>query len=217
VGVYQSHSIYENGAVTVLLADLQAVLHREGRLTGFSVVLDHSSAAQVPVETVCQQLTALADDAGESFGLSAMPTKEYASNSTHIRTAHAMAWLTSTIATIVGVIGMLNTMVMSVVERIAEISVLRALGWRKSRVVRMILEESVAVSLAGATLGALAAVLLTRWLATLPAVGGFVSGHIAPVVIAKGFLIALLVGLLGGLYPAYFATQLPPAQGIRHE
>lgn len=217
VGIYRSHSIYENGAITVSLADLQAVLHRQGSLTGFSVVLDHSPAAQVSVETVCQQLNALADDAGEPLGLSAMPTKEYASNSTHIRAAHAMAWLTSTVATVVGVIGVLNTMIMSVVERIAEISVLRALGWRKSRVVRMILEESVALSLVGATLGTLAAVVVTRWLATLPAVGGIIGGDIAPVVIAKGYLIALLLGLLGGLYPAYYATRLPPAQGIRHE
>jgi putative ABC transport system permease protein len=216
IGVYRSLSVYENGAV-VPLGDLQEVMVRDGSVTGFSVVVEKSGPGQVPVETVCRQINALAGKDGQSLGLSAMPTRQYVSSSMHIRMAHAMAWLTSTIAIVVGAIGVLNTMVMSVVERVREISILRAIGWRRGRVVRMILGESLLLSLAGAVLGVAGAIVLTGWLATLPQVAGFIQGNIAPEVVAKGFLMALAVALVGGSYPAWQASRLSPSEGLRHE
>lgn len=135
----------------------------------------------------------------------------------HIRMAHSMAWMTSVIAVLVGGIGMLNTMIMSVVERIREISILRAIGWRKSRIMAMILGESMILSIAGGALGAVGAILLIGYLTTLPTVAGFMTGRIAPEVILKGFFLALAVGVLGGLFPAYRAAQLMPSDGLRSE
>jgi putative ABC transport system permease protein len=43
------------------------------------------------------------------------------------------------------------------------------------------------------------------------------EGSIAPSVFGWGFLLALLVGLIGGLYPAFRAARLLPAEGLRHE
>jgi putative ABC transport system permease protein len=214
VGIYRSLSVFENGAVTMPLSELQDTMLREGRVTGFNVIVD---SQQDDVSNVCRQIAALQDPNGRSLGLSAMPTKEYVSQSAHIRMAHGMAWMTSIIAVVVGTIGTLNTMIMSVVERVREISILRAIGWRKSRVVRMIVGESLLISIAGAVVGVLAATGLTRWLSSLPAASNFLEGYIAPVVFAKGFLLALLVGLIGGLYPAFRAARLLPAEGLRHE
>ena len=50
--------------------------------------------------------------------------------------------MTSAIALVIGAVGMLNTMIMSVLERTQEIGILRAIGWRKIRIMRMILMES---------------------------------------------------------------------------
>lgn len=216
VGVYRSLSVFENGAVTMPLAELQEVMFREGSVTGFNVVTD-PDAADVDVDAICAAINALKDPAGRSLGLSAMPTKEYVSQSAHIRMAHGMAWMTSLIAVLVGTIGTLNTMIMSVIERVREISILRAIGWRKSRVVRMIVGEALLISLLGALLGALTAAALTRWLSSLPAASNFMEGSIASSVYLKGFVLALAVGLIGGLYPAYRASRLLPAEGLRHD
>jgi len=128
-----------------------------------------------------------------------------------------MAWVTSVIAVIIGAISTLNTMIMSVLERIREIGILRAVGWRKMRVVRMILGEAVVLTAIGAVIGTITAIILTRVLSTFPAVSGFIEGKIGPTAIGKGLLMALAVGLIGGLYPAYRASQLLPTEALRHE
>ncbi|MEM9657550.1 MAG: ABC transporter permease [Planctomycetota bacterium] len=215
VGVFRSLSVFENGAVVMPLAELQEIMLREGSVTGFSLVL--APEAGVDASEVCTQINALRDENGRSLGLAAMPTREYVSDSTHIRMAHGMAWVTSIIAVVVGAVGTLNTMIMSVAERIREIAILRAIGWRKSRIVRMIMGESVLISLAGAFLGLVSAAVLIRWLSRLPQASNFLEGEIAAGVFAKGLSLALLVGLIGGIYPALRAAWLPPAEGLRHD
>jgi putative ABC transport system permease protein len=128
-----------------------------------------------------------------------------------------MAWMTSAVAVVIGAVGMLNTMVMSVFERTREIGILRAIGWRRSRVVRMILMESILLSIGGGVIGTVSAVLLIRFLSSTPSVSGLISGNIPWTVMGQGFLIALLVGLIGAAYPAYRGAQLLPTEAIRHE
>ncbi len=218
VGIYDSVTPAEDSALVVPLRELQRVKLREGRITGFSVVLDAEIAdRQTLADRVCQQISVMTDENGKSERLSAQFTKDYIDNSTHIKMAQGMAWLTSAIAIVVGTIGMLNTMIMSVVERVREISILRAIGWRKNRVVRMILSESLLLSVAGAVIGSLGAVVLTRFLATLPVANGIIQGPIGLHIHGFGFMMAIAVGFVGGLYPALRASQLVPSEGLRHE
>ena len=80
------------------------------------------------------------------YHLEPLTTDQYVSSSNEIRLSRAMAWMTSIIALVIGAVGMLNTMIMSVLERTQEIGILRAIGWRKRRIMRMILGESFALS-----------------------------------------------------------------------
>lgn len=217
VGIYRSFSVFENGAVTIPLAEAQRLMVREGGVTGFSVITDLSERNDRSIESLCDDINALKTTDGQSLGVSALPTREYVSSAMHIRMIHSMAWMTSVIAISVGTIGVLNTMLMSVVERVREISILRAIGWRKSRVVRMIVGECLILSLTGAVLGTFGAILFTRWLSTLPAVNGFIEGRIAPIVMLEGLGIALLVGIVGALYPSLRAVRLLPTEGLAHD
>jgi putative ABC transport system permease protein len=217
VGVAEGVSSFENGFVTIPLEEMQQLKDMPGRVTGFSVVLKKAGHGAASVDDVKQAIEDLQGPDGKPLRLTARPTREYADSMIHIRIARAMAWMTSLVAVIIGAIGMLNTMIMSVLERVKEIGILRAVGWRKSRVVRMILSESVLLSLLGAVLGIAGALILVQALTRLPTVNGYLSGEIAPFVMLQGLMIALLVGLLGGAYPAWRASRLLPTEAVRHE
>lgn len=220
IGIYQSTIVYENGALVMPLEEMQKMMFREGEVTAFAVVLDEQmKLSEDKVQAAAERLNELTLEtpSGYKTSLSAMPAKDFVSNSLYIKIAHAMAWVTSAIAVVVGSIGVLNTMIMSVVERVREISILRAIGWKKWRVVRMVLGEALVLSLVGAALGIGGAILLVKWLTTLPAAAGFIEGSIAPSVLLQGVLLAVIVGVLGGAYPAWHAAKLLPSEGLRHE
>ena len=89
-------------------------------------------------------------------------------NVQQIKISRAVAWLTSAIALIIGAIGMLNTMIMSVFERTKEIGTLRAIGWRRSRIMQMVIGESLLLSLGGAIVGSLGGIVLVKLLTNFP-------------------------------------------------
>lgn len=209
-GIFKGPTVYENGSMVVLLKDLQKFMGHEGLVSGFAIIVDHPSD-KVEIDRVRHEVEALGKN------LEVTPTAEFVNSTPEIRFIRAMAWVTSAVALIIGAVGMLNTMVMSVFERTREIGILRAIGWGRGRVVRMILMESILLSLTGGVVGAAGAIALTHILARQPAVAGMVDAHVAPGVILQGFIIALCVGLLGAAYPAYRGAQLLPTEALRHE
>ncbi|HVW37142.1 MAG TPA: ABC transporter permease [Pirellulales bacterium] len=208
IGVYESYNVFENGSMIMDIDELGRLMGRQGDATFFMVTAERNDKAAI--DSLRKRINGLQQ------GLDAMPGKEYADTASELKIARSAAWLTSTVALIVGAIGTLNTMVMSVFERVQEIGVLRAIGWRKSRVMRWIILESLLLALMGAVLGTLVGAAATRFLSTLPAAARLVSGEIEPAIIAQGFAIALGVGLLGGAYPAYRASRFLPTEALRH-
>jgi putative ABC transport system permease protein len=146
-----------------------------------------------------------------------MTTDAHVKSVTEIQLAKAMAWLTSAVALFIGAFGVMNTMIMAVHERTREIGVLRAIGWKKGRVVRLILLESVLLSVIGALVGSLGAMIMVRLLTRLPSVSGLIDGRIEPRFVAYGIAIAVLVGLLGGSLPAFRASRMLPSAALRYE
>ena len=210
VGIYESHNVYENSFVIMPLDVLQRLTDRPGQVTGFTIEADPRATPQ-QIDELKRRIEALEPR------LAVLPTKEFVGSIAPIRAAQAMAWLTSTVAMLLGGIGVLNTMIMSVSERTRELGVLRAIGWPRGRVVRMILSESVFISLAGAVAGTAGGLALTEILGRIRITAGFISGHVAPSIIAEGVALALAMGLVGAAYPAYWGAGLHPVDALRHK
>jgi putative ABC transport system permease protein len=209
IGIFESHNLFENGSMIMPLDELQQLMDRKGEVTMLTVITEQKT--KEALDSLREQIASLAPQ------IEVLPAREYIETAIEVRLTRAVAWLTSTIALMVGTIGMINTMLTAVFERTRELAILRAIGWRKGRVMKLILWESIVLGLAGAVTGTLLAIVITQVLSRLPAAGRLVSGEISSGVVLQGFLIATLVGLIGGLFPAFRAARLVPTEGLRHE
>jgi putative ABC transport system permease protein len=119
------------------------------------------------------------------------------------------------IALLVGGIGIMNIMLVSVTERTREIGVRKAVGARKSDILVQFLIEAVTISLVGGLIG-----VIGGWgLGVLgaKAIPGFPPAHVPLWAIALAFGFAALVGVFFGTYPAAKASTLDPIEALRHE
>jgi putative ABC transport system permease protein len=106
---------------------------------------------------------------------------------------------------------------MSVYERTREIGTLRAVGWRRRRVLAMVLKESVVLSLLGALVGFVSAIAFLWLMQFIPIWGDYMGITLSANLLSTTLLIALLLGAIGGIYPAWRASNLSPVEALRYE
>jgi putative ABC transport system permease protein len=123
----------------------------------------------------------------------------------------------SVLAIGLGAIAVMNTMIMAVFERTREFGILRAVGWRGSRIMRLVLSEAVLLCLVAAVLGTALGVLATQGVMRIEAVQGFLEPVYSIDLFVRAIAIAVGVALVGAVYPAYRAVRLSPMEALRHE
>ncbi len=124
----------------------------------------------------------------------------------------------ATVSLLVGGIGIMNIMLVSVTERTREIGIRKAIGAKRSDILYQFLIESVALSLVGGLLGVLLAIGTALWLGAPPDKGGMgLPMVLTPEPIVMSFVFSALVGIFFGIYPALKASRLDPIVALRYE
>jgi putative ABC transport system permease protein len=129
------------------------------------------------------------------------------------RTMTALLGGVAAVALIVGGIGIMNIMLVSVTERTREIGIRKAVGARRVDILMQFLVESVTVGVAGGLIGIAVGILGSELITQLAGWATLLS--VQAIVLAFGFAVA--VGVFFGLYPAQRAAKLDPIEALRYQ
>jgi len=118
------------------------------------------------------------------------------------------------ISIVVGAIGIMNIMLVSVTERTREIGVRIAVGARRMDILKQFLAEASVISLCGGGLGVVCGWAIANFLSKFTQV---LQTYTPPIIIFLALLMAVFVGIISGIYPAIRAASLDPVQALRYE
>jgi len=207
VGIYETGVPFEDGGGVISLRDAQNLFGQPRKVSFLAVWVDDPREAEA--------VAALIESRHPEVAVSLV--SDFAKNVGDLQMMDAAIWGISLMALLVGGLGMTNTMVMSVLERTREIGVLRALGWRKRRVLGIILRESVLLSMLGGLAGCVVGVLFALLFNLHPLAAGYIKAEFSAGLLAQALGTALLLGAIGGIYPAWRAASLLPVEALRYE
>jgi putative ABC transport system permease protein len=203
VGITAYTSIINRNEVIVPLADLQEISFRPGAVTFLSIKLAHPEQP-ADVERISKAIEA----AGE---LSATRSDAIFRNDSLLGLLHAVSISMAWIALLMGVLMVLNTLLMAVLERTREMGILSAIGWSKERIMAALVIEGFILSAIGSAAGVGIGVVGSQLLSAIPAIGRYVAVRPTSALVAATAVAAIALGVLGSLYPAWLATRQSPA------
>jgi putative ABC transport system permease protein len=119
------------------------------------------------------------------------------------------------ISLVVGGIGIMNIMLVSVTERTREIGVRMAVGARRGDILLQFLIEALIISLLGGTFGLVLGWMLADLLESI--LQGAMITEVTPTVVIAALVTSTLVGIFSGLYPAWQASRKNPVEALRYE
>lgn len=173
------------------------------------------------VDSISEEIEDVLDDIHGVSGLTTAVAAQSVVDQVGIVTLIIQAVVVSIalIALIVGCLGIINVMLMSVLERTREIGIMKAIGATNKDIIALFLVEAAAISLVGGIVGALGGVGISLLANT--AMSRFVIADmsliISPFVLLGGVAVAVVTGVLGGLYPAKRASRMKPVEALRCE
>ncbi len=207
VGIVDGGALVENGSVILSLPLLQDITGNQGKINIIDVRVTPGTT-EAETKQLCEQINKLVPEGR------AMLAGENISTSQAYRFIRAMSWGTSLLAVLVGVLGVMNTMLMTVFERTQEICILLALGWKRGRIMRMVLWESALLGLCGGIVGVVVGALGVKALEKAPAIRGLLEADLSPGLMLTSVFISLVVGVISGVYPAWRSSRLVPGQAL---
>jgi putative ABC transport system permease protein len=212
VGILERTGTQDDGTIFVPLKTLQRIFGKEGELTTIGIKVskdaDSSRLEEKLYELPDVQVVSLAQVKQTILSL--------------VSTAKVLVMSIAIIAIVIAMVGVVNTILMSVHERIQEIGILKTIGAMPGDIFQLIWIETLLLCIAGGILGVALSLLLSRlteWVirGVLPYApkGGLVLIDLNLILFALAAISG--IGLLSGLYPAWKAGRIRPLQAIRSE
>lgn len=208
-GIYETGNIWEDGGAFMSISTLQNLSNQEAKISMMFVKIDDNASLD--------EVTNLVDEKYSNELTTIKSVEEFNKVNKGLSTIETATWAISVLAILIGGIGVVNTMIMSVYERTREFGVLKAIGWKNKRILTMIIGESLVITIIAAAIGMMLGVVIVNLILMVPSVGGFIEPVHSINLFVRGFIIALFVGIIGGIYPAYRATRLSPTEALRYE
>ena len=218
VGIFQSKSMFEEGSIIILLETLQKIKKVPGKITLFNITVkkgDFYGGKPINDEQQVERTRSLIAQM--------LPNTEVRSVEDIVSADNTMtsflnfAWAVSMIAFIAAILGIINTMVTSVLEQTSKIGILLAIGWRKLKILCLVLYESIFLGILGGVFGLILGYAIMNLLIRSPQLQNIGRIDYNFIFMIKVILVSLLVGFLSGIYPAIRAILIKPIEALRYE
>ncbi len=222
-GIFQATATaFEKGTVFIRSDDISEIIGNEQIFTEIALLLQQEDLLEDISETLRQQYP----------DLTVRTWKELAPDLEFVVEITEKSLLMITAIILLGVaFGILNTILMSVLERTRELGMLMSLGMKRIQVFFMVILETVLLSLTGGVAGLTASFLLISFLQQrgmdLSSIGGealrdfgfspFIYPELDAIFYLKVTAMVVAFAILAAIYPARKATKLEPADAVRHE
>ncbi len=204
-GIYETGTSFEDGGAVMSLSDAQRLFDQRYQVSYFNLRVNDKT-----------RIDAIRNEIEDRWPkLAATRSGEQTRQTEMLGMYRSFGFYMGIFAVLVGGLGMMNSTLMSVFERTREIGVLRAIGWRRRRVIVMILGESLIVALLGGVVGVGVGYGLTEAIKLSPAVSSMLSGAYTIDIFVRALGLSIGLGILSGLYPAWRASKLLPAEAMR--
>jgi putative ABC transport system permease protein len=210
VGIFERTGSQDDGTIFLPLKTTQAIFSLPNKLTGIGIKLKNLSDIAEFEESLYNepsiQIVSMSQVRGTILNL--------------VSSAKVLANSIAVIAIFIAVIGVINTILMSVFERTREIGVMKAIGASQMDIFKLIWTETILVCTFGGVLGSILAFLGSSVVEKI--IKGILpyapSGQlvlIKPGLLLAAFLGAIILGVVSGIYPAWRASSMRPVEAIR--
>jgi putative ABC transport system permease protein len=215
-GIFQSTNMLEDSTIIMPLSTLQKIKNTPGKITAINLKLDSNNLLKMSLKQ--RQDIAQKVQNKINYEFKDLEVKDVQSFiATPFSTIFSFTWAISIVALLIAIMGIANTMTTAVLERTKEIGILRAVGWRNSRITRLVILESAIYGVLGGVTGIVLGYAIMRVLVTLPQIQGFLAMDYDLLFMVKTLGFSLLVGIIAGIYPAIKAISIDPIEVLRHE